>query len=139
MTCLRSMNSIRACASEAFLLGVTAEGCAGVDTTRTWVRRAIADQVSGFALYLTPAALHDSWFVPKVELRAMDERRSQANSFFSGAIFRGYEVETGKREVFDATGIEIGSTLGTVVEENDLETGWRQASNDILRSYLLSE
>lgn len=103
------------------------------------VRQAISDQVSGFALYLTPAALHDSWFIPQVELRAMDERRSHAAPFFSGAIFRGYEVDTGKREVFDATGIDIGSTLGTVVEENDLEGGWRRASNELLRSYLLSE
>lgn len=103
------------------------------------VRGVIADQVSGFALYLTPSALHDSWFIPNVELRGMDERRSHATSFFSGAIFRGYEVETGKREVFEATGIDIGSTLGTVIEENDLERGWRQAGNDILLSYLLSE
>jgi hypothetical protein len=27
-------------------------------------------------------------------------------------MFRGYEIPTGKREVFEKTGIETGSTLG---------------------------
>lgn len=103
------------------------------------VRRAIAGQISGFALYLTPAALHDSWFIPQVELRAMDERRSHADPFFSGAIFRSYEVGTGKREVFEKTGMDVGSTLGTAIDENELDQGWRQCGNDILLSYLLSE
>jgi hypothetical protein len=101
------------------------------------VRRAIAGEVSGFVLYLTAVALHDSWFIPQVELRAMDERRTHARPFFSGAVFRGYEVATGKQEVFDKARIDIGSTLGTPLEENDLEDGWRRAANEILMSYLL--
>lgn len=99
-------------------------------------RRAILDDVAGFGLYLTPAAIEDSWFIPKVELRAMDERRNSDDAFFAGAIFRGYSVATGKQAVFDATGIDVGATLGQPVEEADLLGGLRAAANGILHSYL---
>ena len=102
-------------------------------------RRAILEEASGFALYLTPAAIQDSWFIPKVELRAMDERRSHSAPFFSGAIFRGYGFEAGKAAVFEATGIDMGSTLGSAIDENELANGLRAASNAILIAYLYSE
>lgn len=102
-------------------------------------RRAILEQVAGFALYLTPAAINDSWFIPKVELRAMDERRTHGGPFFSGAIFRGYGVDAGKRAVVDTTGIDIGAQLGTPIDENELELGLRAAANQILTSYLRSD
>ena len=99
-------------------------------------RRAILEEVSGFALYLTPAALDDSWFIPKVELRAMAERRARDDTFFAGAIFRGYGFRSGKEAVFSATGIDLGATLGQAIEEAQLLAGLRDASNSILRSYL---
>lgn len=102
------------------------------------VCRAIDDDACGFALYLTPAAIEDSWFIPKVELRAMDRRRSRDDAFFSGAIFRGYKVQAGKKAVFDATGIDIGATLGAPIDEAQLLDGLRDAANAILRSYIAS-
>jgi hypothetical protein len=99
-------------------------------------RHAIMNDVSGFALYLTPAALEDSWFIPKVELRAMDERRNQGDAFFAGAIFRGYSFEKGKEAVAAATGIDLGATLGQVIEEAQLLAGLRDAANSVLHSYL---
>src|SRR5437867_3494310 len=52
------------------------------------VRRTILETVSGFVLYLTPAAVaEDSWFIPQVEMRAMDDRRTRNGSFFNGAVF----------------------------------------------------
>jgi SMODS-associated and fused to various effectors sensor domain/TIR domain len=100
------------------------------------VCRAIEHETSGFALYLTPAAIEDSWFIPKVELRAMDRRRTRDDAFFAGAIFRGYSVEAGKKAVFDATGIDIGATLGAPVDEAQLLDGLRDSANSILRAYV---
>jgi hypothetical protein len=105
----------------------------------TMVRQAIAEEVAGFVVYLTPAAIEDSWFIPKVELRAMDRRRTQDNSFFAGAIFRGYGVSAGKQAVFDVTGIDIATTLGAPIEEAHLLDGLRDAANTILRAYLASQ
>jgi hypothetical protein len=103
------------------------------------VCRTILEDVAGFALYLTPAAIEDSWFIPKVELRAMDRRRSHDDAFFSGAIFRGYGVQAGKQAVADATGIDLGATLGAPVEEAKLLDGLRDAANSILRAHLNTE
>jgi SMODS-associated and fused to various effectors sensor domain/TIR domain len=103
------------------------------------VCRAIEDDTSGFALYLTPAAVEDSWFIPKVELRAMDRRRNRDDTFFSGGIFRGYSVQAGKQTVFEETGIDIGATLGTPVDEAQLLDGLRDAANAILRAYIASD
>jgi SMODS-associated and fused to various effectors sensor domain/TIR domain len=103
------------------------------------VCRAIEDDTSGFALYLTPAAVENSWFIPKVELRAMDRRRSRDDTFFSGAIFRGYSVQAGKQAVFEETGIDIGATLGAPVDEAQLLDGLRDAANAILRAYIASD
>jgi hypothetical protein len=100
--------------------------------------RAIEEDASGFALYLTPAAIEESWFIPKVELRAMDRRRSRDTTFFSGAIFRGYSVPAGKKAVFDATGMDIGATLGAPIDEADLFGGLRDSTNAILRAYVAS-
>jgi hypothetical protein len=100
------------------------------------VCRAIERDTSGFALYLTPAVLEDSWFIPKVELRAMDRRRTRDDAFFSGAIFRGYSVEAGKKAVFDSTGIDVGATLGAPVDEARLLDGLRDAANAVLRAYV---
>lgn len=101
--------------------------------------RTILEDAAGFALYLTPAAIEDSWFIPKVELRAMDRRRNRDDSFFAGAVFRGYGVEAGKKAVFDATGIDVGATLGAPVEEAKLLDGLRDAANSILRAHLNTE
>jgi hypothetical protein len=95
------------------------------------VCRTILEDIAGFALYLTPAAIEDSWFIPKVELRAMDRRRNQDDAFFAGAIFRGYSVQAGKQAVFDATGVDMGATLGAPVEEANLLAGLRDAANSI--------
>lgn len=99
-------------------------------------RHAILNDVSGFALYLTPSAIEDSWFIPKVEMRAMDDRRNRDSAFFAGAIFRGYSFEIGKKAVFNATGIDVGAALGQVIEEAQLLPGLRDGANGILRSYL---
>jgi hypothetical protein len=103
------------------------------------VRRAILNEVSGFAVYLTPAAIEDSWFIPKVELRAMDQRRTRDDRFFAGAIFRGYGVAAGTEAVVKASGIDLGSSLGAPVEEATLLDGLRDAANAILRAYLASQ
>ncbi len=100
------------------------------------VCRTILEDVAGFALYLTPSVIEDSWFIPKVELRAMDRRRNRDDAFFAGAIFRGYGVHAGSQAVFDATGIDIGATLGAPVEEANLLDGLRDAANSILRAHL---
>jgi hypothetical protein len=100
------------------------------------VCRTILEGVGGFALYLTPSAIEDSWFIPKVELRAMDRRRNRDDAFFAGAIFRGYGVQAGKKAVFDATGIDIAAALGAPVEEAKLLDGLRDAANSILRAHL---
>ena len=100
------------------------------------VRAAILEDVSGFAVYLTPAALNDSWFIPKVELRAMDDRRAKGDAFFSGAIFRGYGVDEGKTAAKKAVGIDLGATLGTEVDEAELLGDLREAANGILLEYL---
>lgn len=102
------------------------------------VRHAIRHGVAGFALYLTPAALEGSWFIPKVELRAMDERRARDPTFFTGAIFRGYGATDGTKVVHERTGIDVGATLGSVIEGNELQAGLRAAANAILREYVRS-
>ncbi len=102
------------------------------------VCRAIEEDTSGFAVYLTPAAVEDSWFIPKIELRAMDRRRNRDDTFFAGAIFRGYGVQAGKQAVFEKTGIDIGATLGAPIDEAELLDGLRDAANAILRRYIAS-
>jgi hypothetical protein len=105
----------------------------------TLVLEAIATECAGFAVYLTPAAIEDSWFIPKVELRAMARRRTHDPEFFAGAIFRGYGVGTGKQAVHQATGIDIAGALGAPIEEAHLSDGLRDAANAILRAYLTSQ
>lgn len=103
------------------------------------VRRAIFDEVSGFVLYLTPAAIADAaGFIPRVELRAMDDRRTQDSSFFNGAVFRGYGIKAGTAAVYDCAHVDVGSTLGTEVGERDLLGALREAANAIAREYFVS-
>lgn len=102
------------------------------------VRRAILEQASGFVLYLTPAAV-ESWFIPKVELRAMDSRRTRNTAFFSGAVFRGYGVKTGTNVVYDSAHVDIGATLGSEVGERELLGALRDAANAIAREYFAAQ
>jgi hypothetical protein len=102
------------------------------------VRRVILAQVSGFVVYLTPAAL-ESWFVPEVELRAMDKRRSHNSTFFSGAVFRGYGVKAGTEAVYERAHVDIGATLGSEVGERELFGALREAANAIAREYYAAQ
>ena len=102
------------------------------------VRRVIKDEASGFVLYLTKEALESS-FVTDVELRAMDVRRQADQAFYGGAVFRGYGVGAGKDAVHTRTGIDIGATLGSRVEERALLGDLRGAANEIMREYVGSQ
>src|SRR5579862_1164984 len=102
------------------------------------VRRVILAEVSGFVVYLTPAAL-ESWFVPEVELRAMDKRRSHNSTFFSGAVFRGYGVKAGTEAVYERAHVDIGATLGSEVGERELFGALREAANAIAREYYAAQ
>ena len=102
------------------------------------VRRVIRDQASGFALYLTEDAL-GSDFITDVELDEADKRVASDASFFLGGIFRGYGAKAGIEAVHQATGIDIGSELGSPIEESDFLTGLRDAANSISRAYLRKE
>src|SRR5665647_1285402 len=102
------------------------------------VRRLIRGEASGFVLYLTKEAL-ESHFVASVELRAMDARRSTDRAFFNGAVFRGYGVRAGTEATYAKTGIDIGATLGSPVEERDLLDSLRDAANAIMREYVRSQ
>lgn len=102
------------------------------------VRRVIRGEASGFVLYLTKEAL-ESHFVANVELPAMDARRSRDRAFFNGAVFRGYGVGAGTKATHAKTGIDIGATLGSPVEERDLLDSLRDAANAIMREYVRSQ
>jgi len=102
------------------------------------VRRVLRDEASGFALYLAEDAL-DSDFITGIELDEADKRAASDPTFFHGGVFRGYEVRAGIEAVHQATGIDIGSTLGSRIEERDFLTGLRDAANAISRAYLRKE
>lgn len=102
------------------------------------VRHAILEHVSGFVVYLTPAAL-ESWFVPEVELRAMENRRTRNSAFYSGAVFRGYSVKAGTEAAYEMAHVDIGATLGSEVGERELLGALREAANAIAREYYAAQ
>jgi hypothetical protein len=102
------------------------------------VRRVIRDEASGFTLYLTKEAL-ESDFITSVELPAMDRRRSRDQAFFNGAVFRGYGVDAGIQATHGKTGIDVGATLGSPVEERALLASLRDSANSIMREYVRSQ
>lgn len=99
------------------------------------VRKAIRDEASGFALYVTEKAL-ESDFITGIELPAMDRRRTTDSHFFAGGVFRGYGARDGTEAVHCATGIDVGSALGSIIEERALLRGLRDAANSTAREYL---
>jgi hypothetical protein len=104
------------------------------------VRHAILDEISGFVLYLTPAAIADeAWFIPEVELRAMDDRRTRNGAFFNGAVFRGYGVRAGTEAVYERAHVDVGATLGSEVGERELLGAMRESANAIAREYLAAQ
>ena len=99
------------------------------------VRMAIRDDTSGFALYLTEKVV-GSDFITGVELPAMDQRRTADSRFFAGAVFRGYGVNDGAKAIHELTGIDLKTSLGSVMEEQALLSGLRDTANSIAREYL---
>jgi hypothetical protein len=90
----------------------------------------------GFVLLLTDAAMR-SEFILQIELPAMARRRAEDSSFFAGALFaRDVSIASAADELFAACGVELRSQLGTRVEQTDRRADVRQASCDVLRSYL---
>lgn len=104
------------------------------------VRRAILEEVCGFVLYLTPSAIaEESRFIPEIELRSMDDRRTRDAAFFNGAVFRGYGVKAGTEAVYDRAHVDIGATLGSEVGERDLLGALREAANAVAREYYAAQ
>jgi hypothetical protein len=105
-------------------------------------REGIEQVCSGFALYYTGAVL-ESDFILKVELPAMDARRRRGAPppFFAGAVLRrAASFEGSAAELAQAaSGINLGTALGTRVSGEDLEADLRRAANTILDAYLQSE
>jgi hypothetical protein len=103
------------------------------------VRNAIADDCSGFALYLTKAALDGgtSRFIPDIELPAMADRRDRDADFMAGAVFRDWDFGDGQQAVHDALGFSIGNALGKRVDASQpLTPQLTEAANAILGGYL---
>lgn len=105
------------------------------------VRTAIKENCSGFVLYLTEAALTGtSEFITGIELPAMADRRSARAAFLSGAVFRGYGFTEGQDAVHKATGIPVGSTLGSRVSTlTEIRPQLLEAANAILTGYLAAQ
>ncbi len=99
-------------------------------------RRALREQCSGFALYLTESAL-GSQFICGIELPAMDDRRAHDANFFSGAVFRDWGFTDGQQRAHECSGVTVGAALGRRVDPSRaLRPQLTDAANQILEAYL---
>lgn len=103
------------------------------------VRDAIANDCSGFAVYLTEPALA-SKFIKDVELRAMADRRNRDRSFFHGAVCRTPDVRDWLTRVQETTGIDLGGALAHPWDDGlDDDANLAAAANRIMAEYLARE
>ncbi len=103
------------------------------------VRKAIANDCSGFALYLSQAALDagKSRFITDIELPSMADRRDRDADFMAGAVFRDWDYGDGEHAVHDALGFSLGNALGSRVDPSQpLAPQLTEAANAILAGYL---
>jgi hypothetical protein len=99
-------------------------------------RRALREDCSGFALYLTEDALQ-SPFINGIELPAMDSRRAQDDHFFAGAVFRDWGFENGQRKVHERCGVVLSAARGGRVNASaPLPAQLTETANSILTTYL---
>jgi hypothetical protein len=91
---------------------------------------------SGYVLYVTENAL-ESAFITKTELPAMHRRRLSDRSFFTGAVFRDFEPGAGGLAIHGASGVNIGTTLGSKLDlATELEPQFARIAKQILGAYL---
>ncbi|HWY90748.1 MAG TPA: SAVED domain-containing protein [Solirubrobacteraceae bacterium] len=99
---------------------------------------AIEHDCSGFVLLLTDAVM-DSRFILDIELPAMGRRTSSDPIFFAGAVFaRNVGIYKSADELRAASGVELGSLLGSPLASEDLDADLRHVAHAVLRSYLRS-
>jgi hypothetical protein len=102
------------------------------------VLNAIEHECSGFILVLTDAVMN-SRFILDIELPAMDRRIGSDPIFFAGAVFaRNVGISQSASELRAASGVELGSLLGSPLATEDLDADLRRVAQAVLRSYLRS-
>ena len=102
------------------------------------VLNAIEHECSGFILVLTDAVMN-SRFILDIELPAMDRRIGSDPIFFGGAVFaRNVGISQSASELRAASGVELGSLLGSPLATEDLDADLRRVAQAVLRSYLRS-